>query len=67
MKYIWIVMLVVAYLIWGICSLKDYLYCRKTFLHPLDHIEEYTHSFIWVNIGGLFIASLVVWIKSKLG
>lgn len=68
MKYIWIIMLAIAYLIWGIASLKDFLYCRKTFNHPLlDHLEDYTQYFIYVNIGGLFLASLYIWLKSKLG
>lgn len=66
MKYIWIVMLGVAYLIWGIASLKDFLYCRKTFKHPLDHCEDYTQYFIGVNIGVLFLISLGMWLKSKL-
>ena len=67
MKYIWIIMLAIVYLIWGIASLKDFLYCRKTFKHPLDHCEDYTTLFIGVNIIGLFFASLIMWIASKLG
>lgn len=67
MKYIWIIMLAIVYLIWGIASLKDFLYCRKRFKHPLDYVRDYTLSFMLVNIGGLFLASLFMWLKSKLG
>ena len=66
MKYIWIIMLAIVYLICGVYSVKDFLYCQKTFHHPLDHLEEYTLSFIVVNIGGLFFVSLFMWLKSKL-
>ena len=67
MKYIWMIMLGIIYLIWGVCSVKDFLYCRKTFTDPLDNCEGYTIIFIFLNIGLLFILSLGMWLKSKMG
>ena len=65
MKYIWIVMLIIIYVIWFIASLKDFI---KTARHIktkyiLDSLEEYTLAFILFHLLGLFCYSLVIFLK----
>ncbi len=67
MKYIWIVMILIAELIWCVYSVKDYIYCRKNFAHPIQHVEEYTAFFIIVHLIGLFAISLALWLEAKMG
>lgn len=62
MRYIWVFMLAIAYLVWSKYSIEDFLYCRKTFVHPLEHIEVYTGVYIGVHIIGLFFGSLIYWL-----
>ncbi len=62
MKYIWIIMLMVSYLVWSVYSIKDLLYCRKSFSHPLDHVQEYTEWYVVANVLGLFVGSFVNWL-----
>lgn len=66
MKYIWIAMLVIAFLIWGVYSVKDFLYCRKHFVHPFQHIEDYTRIFIITIVFSIFVVSFYLWLISKI-
>lgn len=65
MKYIWIVMLVIVYIIWFIFSLKDFI---KTARHIkikyiLDSLEDYTELFILLNLLFIFAYSLILFFK----
>lgn len=64
MKYIWIIMLAIVYIIWLIASLTDFI---KTARHIrikyiLDSLEEYTIVFIFLHLALLFGYSLAVFI-----
>ena len=65
MKYIWIIMLIIADIIWFIASLKDFIKTAKQFKakYILDSIEEYTFSFILLHLLMLFGYSLALFIK----
>ena len=66
MKYIWIVMIAIFYIIWMTCTIQDYLCCRKKFAKPLDHLDEASQFFIWFHIIGLFAFSLILWLYERL-
>ena len=65
MKYIWIVMLIIIYVIWFIASLKDFIKTARQFKtkYILDSLEEYTLAFILFHLLGLFCYSLVIFLK----
>ena len=65
MKYIWIVILIIIYIIWFIASLKDFLKTARQFKakYILDSIEDYTAAFIFVHLALLFGYSLAVFIE----
>lgn len=65
MKYIWIVMLSILYLIWLIASLKDFIKTAKyiKIKYIMDSLEEYTVLFIIVHLALLFGYSLAVFLK----
>lgn len=65
MKYIWIIMLIIADIIWFIASLKDFIKTAKQIkaIYILDSIEEYTFSFILLHLLMLFGYSLALFIK----
>ena len=65
MRYIWIIMLIIADIIWFIASLIDFIKTAKRFRFPFmfDALEEYTVWFILVHLLGLFIYSLFVFIQ----
>lgn len=64
MKYIWIVMLIILYMIWFIASLKDFIKTAKRIKikHILDSLEEYTVVFILVHLALLFGYSFAVFV-----
>ena len=65
MKYIWIVMLIIAGIIWFIASLKDFIKTARRFKikYILESLEEYTVWFIFVLLFVLFVYSLSVFIE----
>lgn len=63
MKYIWIVMLAIFYIMWLIYTIQDYLYCRKKFKKPLYNLDEVSQIFIYFHIIGLFVISLALWLS----
>lgn len=65
MKYIWIVMLIIIYVIWFIASFKDFIKTARQFKtkYILDSLEEYTLAFILFHLLGLFCYSLVIFLK----
>ena len=65
MKYIWIVMLLIIYIIWFITSLKDFLKTARYFKPKaiIDHLQDYTFWFILVHLLTLFSYSLCVFIE----
>lgn len=64
MKYIWIIMIAIGWLVWLVYSVKDYIHCRKLFDKPFEHLEETTGWFIIVTLGALFFSSLAIWLVS---
>lgn len=66
MKYIWIIMLIIADIIWFIASLKDFIETAKQIKakYILDSLEEYTFWFIGVHLFALFSYSLVLFIDA---
>lgn len=65
MKYIWIVMLIIAYVIWFIASLKDFIKTAKQIKikYIFDSLEEYTTVFIILHLALLFGYSLAIFIE----
>ena len=65
MKYIWIVMLIIADIIWFIVSLKDFIETAKQTeaKYVWDSLENYTLNFILFHLLALFGISLGLFIK----
>ncbi len=60
MKYVWIVMLIIIYIIWFIASLIDFIKTARQFniKYILGALEEYTVGFIVLHLLVLFGISL---------
>lgn len=67
MKYIWMVMLGIGAVIWGIYSIKDLIYCIRHYQHPIEHLEDYSATFFSILLLGLFFISFGLWIESQGG
>ena len=67
MKYIWIVMLIIAEIIWFIASLKDFIKTAKrlTIKRLLNSLEMYTVVFIITHLLTLFVYSLSLFIAGR--
>lgn len=65
MKYIWIVMLIIADIIWLIASVEDFIKTARRFKikYIFIALEEYTVVFILLHLLALFIYSLSLFIK----
>ena len=63
MQYVWIVMLAIAWLIWCVASVVDFVRTTKQFKNPFEAIEEYTMFFILSHIVALFIYSLYLYVN----
>lgn len=65
MKYIWIIMLIIADIIWFIASLIDFIKTAKRFRFPFmfEALEEYTDWFILGHLFALFSYSLYVFLS----
>lgn len=65
MKYIWIVMLIIADIIWFIFSLEDFIETARQFRikYILESLEEYTLGFILLHLFVLFGYSFGLFIK----
>ena len=63
-KYIWVAMLVLIYVIWGIVSIKDIIEKLRRYqsLGFAGHLEESTDVWIMVSVIFLFITSLGYWL-----
>lgn len=64
MKYIWIIILVIAYVIWGVYAVKDLIYCIKHCRHPLSVLDESSAVFFAISIIFIFAISLVLWVEA---
>lgn len=67
MKYLWIVMLAVSYIVWTIAAVKN-IYNEITlglwkFPYCLDYTEWYSKLFILYHIGAAFLYSLALYFK----
>ena len=65
MKYVWIVMLIIADIIWFIFSVEDFIETTRRFKikYILEALEEYTVGFILLHVLMLFGYSLGLFIK----
>ena len=65
MKYIWIVMLIIADIIWLIASVEDFVKTARRFKIKciLEALEDYTVGFISLHLLMLFGYSLWLFIK----
>ena len=65
MKYVWIIMLIIIYVIWLIATIEDVYTEIKDgvyrFPYCLEHLELYSYAFIMAHLFTLFIYSLYVW------
>lgn len=64
MKYIWMIILVIAYVIWGIYAVKDLIYCIKYYRHPLRNLDGSSVAFFIIPIIIIFAISLALWAES---
>lgn len=60
MKYIWIIMLAILYIIWLVYTIIDIKSCFETFKpeYALGKMTDPSAAFIFLNIVGLFLISL---------
>lgn len=74
MKYIWIIILIICDLIWGIYSFSDIMVCIKSYKSDgildmiselLDNIKDATQWFFIVHILILFFTSFTYFIMGK--
>ena len=67
MKYIWIVMLIIAYIIWFIASLKDFIKTGKQIeaKYVWDSLEDYTIMFIVMHVLALFSYSFAMFFEGR--
>ena len=64
MKYIWIIILVIAYVIWGVHAVKDLIYCIKHLRHPLSNLDGSSVAFFVIPIIFIFAISLALWVEA---
>ena len=64
MKYIWMIILVIAYVIWGVYAVKDLIYCIKYWRHPLSILDESSAAFFAISIIIIFAISLALWVEA---
>ena len=64
-KYIWIIMALIIYIIWGIASIRDFIHTAKIYRKEYIkfELEEYTEMFIFFNLLALFIYSMLMFYK----
>ena len=64
MKYVWIVMVAGAYLIWTVCSIIDIVHTYKDFRfkYAFNHLEEFSSVWLSFHIFAIFVYSLAMWI-----
>jgi hypothetical protein len=65
MKYVWIVMLIIADIIWLIASAEDFIETARRFKikYILKYLEDYTVGFMLLHLLLLFVYSLSVFIQ----
>lgn len=59
-KYIWIIMIGVFYVYWGIFAVHDFYLSFKY----KDQVEEISVAFIYCTLAAIFIFSFVSWLGS---
>lgn len=59
-KYIWIIMLVIIYVVWGIYAAYDFYLSFKTKMK----CEEISFAFVYCTFIAIFIFSFVSWLGS---
>lgn len=63
LKYTWIGMLVLVYVIWGIVSVKDIIKTKRAYhSFNLDYLEQSTLLWIMISVIVLFLVSFVYWL-----
>ena len=67
MKYIWIAMLIVIYIIWFIASFKDFIETIKQIeiKYVWDSLEDYTIFFIVMHVLALFSYSFAMFFEER--
>ena len=72
-KYIWIIMLLIAWIIWTLLTIKniiftvakriyDYESVKDFFVYTYDSLEDYAQWWLLIHLFILFLASLIVYI-----
>lgn len=69
-KYIWIAILALIYIAWGVATVLDIIHTYKlhtddSIIDVIDNLETYSHGFICVNLFVLFFGSLIAFVLSK--
>ena len=63
MKYIWMIILVIAYVIWGVYAVKDLIYCIKYWRHPLSILDESSAAFFAISIIIILALRNYLWVN----
>lgn len=59
-EYVWLIMLIIAYLVWTYYSIKDMIFCIK---HDCtDRLEINTMFYIGIHIVAIFALSLTTYL-----
>lgn len=59
-SYVWVAIIAIIYLIWGIISIKDIISSREYIKDlGLDAFQPSTNAFLIINIFLIFIASIL--------
>ena len=65
MQYVWMIMLAMFYVIWGIYSVKDLINCIKKGYHPFASLDPQSFGFFVVSVLLVFFTSLAMWIEQQ--
>ena len=67
MKYIWMIILVIAYVIWGVHAIEDLIDCIKHLRLPLSNLDESSIAFFVASIIFIFAISFALWVEAYRG
>lgn len=62
MKYVWMMILALAWIWWTVKAIKDFWNCCKNFKHPFQHLEEYSEWWFCWHIMVLLVCSFFLWL-----
>ena len=65
MKYIWLIILIIAYAYAWWNAFKDIKYCYRHFKRPFEHLTDWVQMFIVAHMVILICASFIEWLAAR--